>query len=472
VLLAVAFALLTRRALRRRRENAILHEAEPAVAARLASLFGAPASAEAEAEMPTPAPMPVMAEPAPVPVMAEPAPIPVMAEPAPMPVGEETASEAPLAAAVEVDEPGSAEPAPLLAMVPFAAPATEPVAEALESPATPHAEAAAPVDPAAASPLQGDAPATPVAPDEPAPAVPVEPPVVVPPPVTAFVPPAPPAPVAALPAMAAPAPSTYGSASLKANGIWEGAGTVDPGYAAAAAAAAETIRRQRRRQTSAVWMPSVRPGRLLRMPEDPRQRIGRDASATLLVVAVVGLVLVGANVLQLPGNGTPSGTPGLPVAVAGGTATPSASRNDGADPTPVAFTTSTPVPTPTSVPATPAPTPPLTGGKTPVPAIPRPATPKPPTPTPVPTPTPLVAAFDCDRWTIPADAPVTCTSLVAGASYRWLIGPDLASLVQVGTGPTLTYTFSSAYSGNLGYIRLVVTRGPQSATKDGAVSVQ
>ena len=471
MLLAVAFALLTRRALRRRRENAILHEAEPAVAARLASLFGAPASAEAEAELPTPAPMPVMAEPAPIPVMAEPAPVPVMAEPAPMPLGEETASEAPLAAAVEVDAPGSAEPAPLLAMVPFAAPATETVAEALETPATPRAEAAAPVDPAAASALQGDAPGTPVAPDEPAPAVPAEPPVVVPPPVTAFVPPAAPAPVAALPAMAAPAPSTYGSASLKANGIWEGAGTVDPRYAAAAAAAAETIRRQRRRQTSAVWMPSVRPGRLLRMPEDPRQRIGRDASAVLLVVAVVGLVLVGANVLQLPGNGTPSGTPGLPVVGVGGSATPNVSSGEAPDSTSVAFSTVTPAPSPTSVARTAGPTPPVTG-RTPVPAIPRTATPKPPTPTPVPTPTPLVAAFDCDRWTIPADAPVTCTSLVAGASYRWFIGPDLASLVQVGTGPALTYTFSSAYSGNLGYIRLVVTRGPQSATKDGAVSVQ
>jgi hypothetical protein len=466
LLLAVGFLLLVRRALRRRRENAVLHAAEPAVAARLASLFGAPASAEAaEAEPLPPAPVPVMAQPEPLAVMAEPAPIAVMAEATSAPAVADPAVAALSSQAQEDAGPGSMDGPSALAVVPFPAPAPA-APDGVEPLDPPAAETGPALDLAGASAQEGDGPSAPLTPEPPPAPASAEPPAVVPPPITVFVPPTPVEPVAALPAAVASAPTTYGSGALAANGIWDGGGTVDPGYAAAAAAAAETIRRQRRRQTAAVWMPSVRPGRLLRMPEDPRQRMGRDASAVLLVVAVVGLVLLGANVLQLPGGGGASGSPGLRGAVAGGSATPDSSQGGGADPTQVAFSTTTPAPTATPTAPPPARTPPVTNDKTSAPATPRLATPRPAV---TPTSTPLVAAFVCSQAT--AGSPLICANPTnpSGASYQWFVGQDPAALQMVSTDATLVHTFDQA---GFYYIQLVLTRGNQAATKDGAFAVQ
>ena len=460
------------------------------MAARLASIFGTPSPAGAEAAdavgaqaepLPEPAvtgPVPVMAEPASIPVMAEPAPIPVMAEPAlitpvpdaePVPVTQVAASSAGVEAAMvaaagpEPERPVVPEPEPL-ALVPVI-----PVGEA--------AGGGEPTVPSEQAPPEALAPEA-MQPDVPV----VAPPVVVPPIITAYEPaatqapsPVPPSspqrptaqPVASMAALAPGHPTTYGAPAATRAGIWD-VSTVDPGYAAAAAAAAESVRRHRK---SGRWVRGGRSGHLARQSEDPRRRVGRDASAVLLVAAVAGLVLIGANTLQLPGFGaTP--TPAFVADVQG-----TASATPRPTPSPVEETVS-PYPTAT-VPQTSNPpattptagsTPPVTGGgSTPVPPTPRPPTR--PTATPLP---PLTAIFTCDPWTTPANAPVTCSSqnVVAGASYEWLVGPDPSSLTVVGHGSTLIYVFTSDYADNLGFIRLVVTRGKETATKDGAVTVQ
>jgi hypothetical protein len=112
-------------------------------------------------------------------------------------------------------------------------------------------------------------------------------------------------------------------------------------------------------------------------------------------------------------------------------------------------------------------TPPLTGGNGPIVH----ATQKPqprPVATPTPTPTPLVAAFVCSQAT--AGSELTCTNPTnpVGASYQWFVGQDPAALQMVSTDATLTHSFQAGFY----YIQLVLTRGKETATKDGAVTVQ
>jgi len=278
----------------------------------------------------------------------------------------------------------------------------------------------------------------------------VAPPVVVPPIITAYepaaqtpssVPPSSPQrptalPVASMAALAPGSPTTYGGPAATRAGIWD-VSTVDPGYAAAAAAAAENVRRHRK---SGRWVRGGHSGHLLRQPEDPRRRVGRDASAVLLVAAVAGLVLIGANTLQLPGFGaTP--TPAFVADRSQSTsATPPATASP-VEPTMTPISTET-LPATVNPPAT-APTavstPPVTGERTPAAPTVRPTSR--PVATPRPTPT-LAPGIYCDPTTAAVGQQVTCSNPAGSSgSYQWWVG-TADDQQMVSTKPTLTWSFA------------------------------
>ncbi|MGZ3640750.1 MAG: hypothetical protein ACXVAI_00615 [Candidatus Limnocylindrales bacterium] len=217
-----------------------------------------------------------------------------------------------------------------------------------------------------------------------------------------------------------------------------------------------------RAASAPVWLPSVRTGRLLRQPEDRQRRLGRDASAALVAIAVLGLVLIGANMLQLP-SGSPGPTgPRLVAGLASPVATPD-------DPLPSA--SSSPIPslitpspglTPKPVAVAPAsPTPPVTRVIDPT-HRPTPApTPK-PTPTPTPTPTPPVAAFIGPATGI-VGVPVAFTNQsTPGSSAKWYVDD-----VLVGSTWDLAYAFEAGDH----QVTLVVTRSGKSDDYVGFIRV-
>jgi hypothetical protein len=369
-----------RRVRRRRRDAALLHAAEPLVAARLADLL-APAGAAFEAagaEVAVPAL-----------VAAEPVAVAGAADAAP-----DMAALVPL------------EPVPAASALPEPALVVEAAPTAIAEPTPSMAEAA---EPAPVAPARGD----PVA-----------------------------APTGANAMAASAGPPTS---------IWAPAQPTDPAPRRPTPVGAAA---------APVWRPSVRTGRLLRPPEDRRRRMGRDASAALVAIAVLGLVLIGANMLQLP-----SGSPGPtgPRLVAG-LASPVATTDD-----PLPSASSPPIPSlitpspgltrqPVAV-VPPSPTPPVTRVIDPT----HKPTPTPtPKPVPTPSPTPPVAAFAGPATGI-VGVPVAFTNQsTPGSSAKWYVDGDL-----VGNTWDLAYAFEVGDH----QVRLVVTRSGKSDDYVGFIRV-
>jgi hypothetical protein len=226
-----------------------------------------------------------------------------------------------------------------------------------------------------------------------------------------------------------------------------------------------------------LWRSQDMPGETGRAPADPRWRMWRDASAALVAFALVGLVLVGGDLLRIPTGPLPP-TPGLAAAVSQPSAAPTPTAVAVADPSgpqyPLVLITPTPGPVvaPVLVPAA-DPTPPLTVDRTP-PPTPRP-TPKPtprPTPKPTPKPTPsLDPAFYCDTYNPPALQALTCqvaTSNGGTVGYQWLVSDDGSAYRPVDLGPdgrsvSLTFALPGYY-----YVEVVLTRGSTSVTSEPA----
>jgi hypothetical protein len=209
-----------------------------------------------------------------------------------------------------------------------------------------------------------------------------------------------------------------------------------------------------------------------RPPADPRWRMWRDASAALVAFALVGLVLLGGDLLRLPSGPAPA-TPGLAaVAMAGPTTRPTRVPAPTADPSvsldPFVLTTPTPGPTATPAPAAAA-TPPDTGPT--AHATPPPT--KRPTPTPkrTPRPTPtLDAAFFCNTYTPVALVTIHCQVADNGGTvtYQWLASDDGGSTfhaVPDNTHQTLDVSFAvpGYYS-----LEVQVTRGSTTVTSVAA----
>lgn len=226
-----------------------------------------------------------------------------------------------------------------------------------------------------------------------------------------------------------------------------------------------------------LWRSQDMPGETGRAPADPRWRMWRDASAALVAFALVGLVLVGGDLLRLPSGPPPGGAGLVAAAVTPGPTTASVgvvapTTEPSISPDPLVLITPTPgpvvTPRPVTVPAV-QPTPPLTVDRTPAPT-PRP-TPR-PTPKPTPKPTPsLDAAFYCDTYTPAALQPDTCTVATSNSGkvqYRWLVSDDGGATyapVPKGDGRSVSLTF--ALPGYY-YVEVTVTRGTTSVTSDPA----
>lgn len=285
-----------------------------------------------------------------------------------------------------------------------------------------------------------------------------------------------PVPVAVMPPIAPARPRSISSALVP----WAGsraaasrAATVAVTHAAVRPGEAAIMRRAPMALDGDLWRSQEMPGRGGRPPADPRWRMWRDASAALVAFALVGLVLVGGDLLRLPVGPLPP-TPGLAAVVTQPSATPTPTAVAVADPTamrdPPVLVTQSPTPFVATPAPTPAPvaTPPLTG------PTPRP-TPKPtprPTPKPTPKPTPsLDPAFYCDTYTPAALQTVTCqvaTSNGGTVTYQWLVSDDGTTYQPVDAGPdgrsvSLSFPLPGYY-----YLEVTLTRGQTSVTSDAA----
>ncbi len=229
-----------------------------------------------------------------------------------------------------------------------------------------------------------------------------------------------------------------------------------------------------------LWRSQDMPGDPGRAPADPRWRMWRDASAALVAFALVGLVLVGGDLLHLPSGPQPRNAGPVAAQLAPERTSAPTPLVAAADPSvsldPPILTTPSPGPIATPVPVTvPAadPTPPLTVDRTPPPTH-RP-TPKPtprPTPQPTPKPTPpLDPAFYCDTYTPTALIPDSCTVAATNGgtvSYQWLISDDGVTYAPADLGPdgrsvSLTFALPGYY-----YVEVVLTRDSTSITSDPA----
>ncbi len=220
-----------------------------------------------------------------------------------------------------------------------------------------------------------------------------------------------------------------------------------------------------------LWRSQEMQGPGARPPADPRWRMWRDASAALVAFALVGLVLLGGDLLRLP-SGPPPATPGLAADVTHASPTPTPTTVAIVDPTvlpdtPV-LTTPTPGPTATPEPAAAA-TPPLTGPT----AHPIAPPTKRPTPTPKPTPRPtasLEPAFVCDTYTPVALQAIHC-QVVAGnggtVTYEWLASGDGTTYQAVSGGSGASVSLSFAVPGYY-YLEVILKRGSTTVTSDPA----
>lgn len=227
-----------------------------------------------------------------------------------------------------------------------------------------------------------------------------------------------------------------------------------------------------------LWRSQDMPGLTGQATADPRWRMWRDASAALVAFALVGLVLVGGDLLRLPTGPQPGAaglvaaavTPGrttapTAIAIAARTPDPSVSL------APLVLTTPTPgsivTPAPVTVPAA-GPTPPLTGPRPPA------STPKPtprPTPKPTPRPTPsLDPAFFCDNYAPVPLQQISCevaTSNGGPVAYQWFVSDDGTTYHPVSDGAGRSVSLSFAVPGYY-YVKVILTRGSTSVPSDPA----
>ncbi len=223
-----------------------------------------------------------------------------------------------------------------------------------------------------------------------------------------------PAPVAA-PVMSSPTPRPRSISSALIPWAGARAGTAAAASVAVAPAygrhSGEAAVMQRAAMTvgPGLWGPESDPGSVARLPADPRWRMWRDASAALVAFALVGLVLVGGDLLRLPVGPLPP-TPGLVAQVGQPSSAPTPTAIALVDPPvatdPPVLITPSPAPLIVTPPPTAAATPPETGPSCPSHASPRAQTTA--DAAKHPTPPPLDPAFFCDTYAPVVLVPVTC----------------------------------------------------------------